>query len=97
MFYALHSDRSGAGEDRHLQVRRWSTRNHNAQDVPLSNSRQLHAGYGQEMGHCTARFGTYSEMPNPPQGLNEHPKALSQGLGLHSGSQTSAGVVAFNL
>lgn len=80
------SVRSRAGE-----AGRWSTRNHDAWDVPLGNSRQ------QEVGHCTAHFGTYFETPNPPQGLKQHPKALTQSLGLRSGRQTSAGVVPFNL
>lgn len=38
-----------------------------------------------------------SEMLNPSQGLNKQTKALTQGSGLCSGSQTSAGAVPFNL
>lgn len=45
------------------------------------------------MGRISAGGETYSEMPNSPQGLNRHPKALTQGLG----SQILAGVVPFNL
>lgn len=91
MVYTLHSDRSRAGEARHLQVRCWRTRNHDAWDVPLANSRSTRGG----SLHCT--FWNLWRMPNPPQGLNKPPKALTQGLGLCLGSQTSAGVVPFNL
>lgn len=46
------------------------------------------------MGRISAGGETCTEMPNSPQGLNRHHKALSQGLG----SQIpSAGVAPFNL
>lgn len=49
------------------------------------------------MGRVSAGGETYSEMPNSPEGLNRHHKALTQDLGLCLGSQISAGVVPFNL
>lgn len=79
MVYTLHSDRSRAGEARHLQVRCWTIRNYDAWNVALDNSWQLRTGSQQEMGHCTAHFATSCEMPSPRQGHNKHPKALTQG------------------
>lgn len=56
MIYTLHSDRSRAGESRHFQVRCWRTRNHDAQNIPLTNSRQLSMCRISARGgslHCT--------------------------------------------